>query len=390
MMGARAALRAFELPLVAPLATAHGQIATRQGFLVRIEDAAGRVGYGEASPLPEFGTERRDACERALVASLKAWVESGGVGDAVAVEHVLTKHTEGRPTARAALECALTDLAAQRDDCSLAVHWRRQAGIGGAPAERIDVQALVGGERPRDVFDAARTALGRGHRAYKLKLAASSDSRALGADLERVAALRDAIGASARIRLDANEAWSFETAQRALTRLAGFDIDYVEQPVARDELDALARLDRESPVRVAADEALLGAGLERCLERCAARILIVKPAAIGGFEAARRLVERARSAGLRIVWSSLLDGSVSRLAALQLAAALGSDTEVHGLGTGPWLAADLPGGPEIEAGSLARPQGAGLGLGTVWRDGHVFDAAGPPWLGAARAFGRAR
>ena len=62
----RALVRPFALPLRHPLATAHGPIDLRRGFLVELRDGQGQRGFGEATPLPEFGTEDLRACRAAL------------------------------------------------------------------------------------------------------------------------------------------------------------------------------------------------------------------------------------------------------------------------------------------------------------------------------------
>ncbi|MBW1881988.1 MAG: o-succinylbenzoate synthase [Deltaproteobacteria bacterium] len=375
----RAGIRAFSLPLVAPLSTAHGPIAQRRGRLIRLEDEAGRHGLGEATPLPEFGTEGLEVCERALMGGIAALLELGHASPAQARE-VARRDCSQAPCARAALECAIEDLAAQQASSNLASFWRRRAGLAGEPAKQVAVQALVGGESPDAVAESARQALGRGHHTFKLKLAVSSRARAIEPDLERVAALREAVGSEARLRLDANEAWTRGGAQSALRALADFDIDYVEQPVARGDLEGLRVLDREGPIPVAADEALLGDGLARCLAQRAVSILIVKPAALGGVSVAIRLMSEAQTLGLRIVWSSLLDGAISRSAGCHLAAALGPEAEVHGLATGSLLGRDFV-ASAAEAGALLRcPQAPGLGLG----DAVGFSDDAPLWVGRPR------
>lgn len=406
----RATLREFELPLHRPLATAHGAISTRRGWLVELEDADGRVGYGEATPLPEFGTEDLVACRRFLEGALSRLVERSrpvelteglieflllgggtrGWGEAEVMASVEA------PCASNAVESAFFDLAARRAGRSLASEIRNWAGLPGVPASSVATQALVVGVDPREVSLNAASARSLGFETFKLKLAVNARSRNpafdLDLDLERVAALRESVGPGARLRLDANEAWSVPEARRALDRLERFRIDFVEQPVSRDDLVGLASLGREASIDVAADEALQGAGLTKCLELRAAPILVVKPAALGGVSKAIALCERARRDGLRLVWSTLIDGAVGRAVPLALAAglepmgntAIGArgvgtdglgDEEVHGLGTASLLAADLSKGGLGEgtlSGGRLRPT-KGIGLG--------FDASIPQGLG---------
>lgn len=372
-------IRAFVLPLEAPLATAHGEIGARRGFWVGLEDDAGRWGQGEATPLPDFGTEDLTRCEQSIADGLRALL-SLEAADSASPHDAIARCTDGAPCARAALECAIDDLIAQAAGVSLALLWRRRAGWAGEPIRCISVQALIGAGSPEAIVETASRATRHGYRGYKLKVAAVADAgdfdARLARDVERVDALREAIGPAPRLRLDANEGYAFDEATRALAAFEPFDIDYVEQPVAAADLEGLARLDRESPVRVAADEALLGSGLDRCLEEGAARILVVKPAAIGGFGRALALAEHARTHALRIVWSSLLDGLVSRRAALQLAAGLSPADEVHGLGTGALLSHDL-GVPEIVTkGAVELAATPGLGL-----DASLAEADASIWQG---------
>jgi L-alanine-DL-glutamate epimerase-like enolase superfamily enzyme len=434
----RAGLRPFALPLARGLSTAHGVVTTRRGWLVWLEDEHGHVGLGEATPLADFGTESHTACEAALGRLLSSIVDGDERLLDLALEERLERLAPMRlqtPCAVAAIDTALHDLTARREALSLAAWLRLRAGDSGPPAAEVAVQALIGGETPGQVAEATRRARVAGFTTFKLKLAVSAASRGgarggeapddlhaphargderrdarsdarsegrgdLGWDRARVAALREAAGPEACLRLDANEAWTWAEAAAALESLEPFGIDYVEQPVARGDLESLARLAEESPVAVAADEALLGAGLEACLEREAVSILILKPAALGGIGPVRLLVERVKPAGLRLVWSTLLDGAVARAAVWHLAAGLGPADETHGLATGDWLARDLMPTPAIQAGRLGAPgAGPGLGLrpddasdpgsgsGSGRQDGSSARAAGLPWSGPARHFG---
>ncbi len=380
----RAGLRAFVLPLVSPLETAHGAIAARAGFLVTREDEYGRFGVGEATPLPAFGGEHLDACGEALARALGGLVEGGQQADA-GMRALVAEACGGAPCARAAIETALADLASQRMGVSLARWIRTRAGLTGEPAIHVRAQALVTGADPEAVDASARRARAAGFETFKLKLAVSPAQRDLARDLERVAALRTAIGRAGRIRLDANEAWSRLEAESALARLAPFGIEFIEQPVARRELDDLADLDRAGPIPIAADEALLGGQLEVCLSRRSARIFIVKPAVLGGIPATLELAARAEAAGIRIVFSNLIEGCVGRAAAVALAAGLAPANDVggefHGLGTAHLLARDFEStestGPTASASPAVLHPHAGIGLGVslgpCWAlDGEVF------------------
>jgi o-succinylbenzoate synthase len=355
----RAESTAFSLPLVQALPTAHGRIECRRGHLVVLIDDEGHRGYGEATPLAEFGTEDLSVSRTALARSLADLVRAGENGlDAFLVAN--TRACQDAPCTRAAIETALTDLAAQRARKDLPSWIRERAGLHGTPSVRVPVQAIVSGDDPATVQASAASLLADGFETFKLKLATAGRNVDPGLDRERVAALREVIGPTLRIRLDANEAWTFRQALFAIEALAHFKIDFVEQPVARRDLAALKELDQHAAIPIAADEALLDSGWEACLEMRAASTFVVKPAAIGGIEPSLALFRRAQERDIRIVWSSLLDGVVSRAMALALAAALGSPEEPHGLGTARLLACDLVDEGISKGPSIPVAEGPGL------------------------------
>jgi O-succinylbenzoate synthase len=174
-------------------------------------------------------------------------------------------------------------------------------------------------------------------------------------DADRVAAVRSALGPAGRIRLDANGAWDTDSAVAAIERLAAFDLELVEQPVA--DLGDLARVRRRVAVPVAADESLRSLGDARRLKALdAADVVVVKVQPLGGVRAALRVIE---AAGVPAVVSSLYETSIGLAAGVALAAALPELPFACGLGTGALLAGDVVGVPLIPvAGLLAvrRPE----------------------------------
>ena len=174
----------------------------------------------------------------------------------------------------------------------------------------------------------------------KVKVAERGQS--LDDDLARVAAVREVMGRGARVRVDANGAWSVDDALLALGRLAAHDLEYAEQPCAtveelRDLRMALARNGIDVPV--AADESIRKAEDPlRVRDLEAADVVVVKVAPLGGVRSALAVVE---ACGLPAVVSSALDTSVGIAAGVALAAALPSLEHACGLGTVALLAGDV-------------------------------------------------
>ncbi|WP_425837950.1 o-succinylbenzoate synthase [Microbacterium sp. PA5] len=177
-----------------------------------------------------------------------------------------------------------------------------------------------------------------GCRTAKVKVAERGQH--LSDDVARVRAVRDALGAEGRIRVDANGGWNVDEAERALHALAEFDLEYAEQPCESvGELAELRRRLADWDIPIAADESVRKASDPLEVARAgAADLLVVKVQPLGGIARARAIVE---AAGLPVVVSSALDTSVGLSMGALLAASLPDLDYDCGLGTAALLAADV-------------------------------------------------
>jgi O-succinylbenzoate synthase len=177
-----------------------------------------------------------------------------------------------------------------------------------------------------------------GCRTVKVKVA--EPGQTLAEDVARVAAARAYLGESGRIRVDANGGWNVGEAEHAIHALAGFDLEYVEQPCATvDELAQVRKRVKYMGIPIAADESVRKATDPLEVARAgAADLLVIKAQPLGGISAARKIVAEA---GLPVVVSSALDTSIGLAMGLYLAAAIPELDYDCGLGTAALLAADV-------------------------------------------------
>jgi o-succinylbenzoate synthase len=183
-----------------------------------------------------------------------------------------------------------------------------------------------------------------GCRTAKVKVAEPGQPES--ADVDRVEAVRDAIGRSGNVRIDANGGWDVDTAERMLTALARFDLEYAEQPCP--SLPELATLRRRVNVPLAADESIRRAEDPlRVRAAGAADIVVLKAQPLGGVRAG---LEIAADCGLPAVVSSAVDTSVGLAAGVALAAALPELPYACGLATMSLLAGDVTAQPLAEIG----------------------------------------
>lgn len=205
-----------------------------------------------------------------------------------------------------------------------------------ARRSQVEVNALVPGVPPTEAAALAATAVARGFRALKVKVGDVDG-------LDRVAAVRDAAGPPVRIRVDANGAWDVDTAAAALARMARYDLELVEQPVA--SLEDLAALRRRIDLPLAADEAVRDLADARRLHQVdAADALVLKVQPLGGVAAALAVAEAAR---VPVIVTSMYETSVGLAAGLALAAALDDLPYACGLGTAELFEADVVADPLV-------------------------------------------
>jgi L-alanine-DL-glutamate epimerase-like enolase superfamily enzyme len=258
----------------------------------------------------------------------------------------------------------LLDLEARECGAPLAARLASHAGLTSNPLKPVRVSALLASASLDELASEAEQAVASGFTTLKLKVGASSLER----DRTRLRALRASVDGEVRIRIDANEAWGAAEALRAIDSLAEFDLEFVEQPVAGADLAGLAQVAASSPVPVAADEACADRDSALTLiDRALCPVLVLKPALVGGPQAAMALATRAQAQGLQVVLTTLLDSAIGRAMALHVAAALPSPPAkrgawAHGLATAPLLADDLCEAESFERGTLRVAPAAGLGI----------------------------
>jgi O-succinylbenzoate synthase len=178
---------------------------------------------------------------------------------------------------------------------------------------------------------------GSGCRTAKVKVAEPGQGEA--DDIARVEAVRDALGPGGRVRVDANGAWTPDTAVRMIKALG--ELEYAEQPCAT--LDELAEVRRRVDTPIAADESIRRAEDPlRVRAADAADIVVLKVQPLGGVRAALAVAE---ACGLPVVVSSAVETSVGLAAGLALAAALPELPYACGLGTLSLLEGDVVGEP---------------------------------------------
>jgi O-succinylbenzoate synthase len=251
---------------------------------------------------------------------------------------------------------AWTGLETALVDRQLRAQGRSLAEALGAEPRALDACAVVGlHPDPDATVDAVAGRVAAGYRSVKLKIEP-------GRDLDRLRAVRAAFPALG-LAADANGAYGRDDRDH-LVAVAAVGLDYLEQPLARDDLEGLAALAAALPVPVALDESVGSvADLERAVAAGAGSVLNLKPARVGGLAATLAVVAQARDAGWTLFVGGMLETGVGRAVALAVAS-LDACTWPTDLGPSDrYFAEDVTAPiPLLDGGRLQVPPGPGIGV----------------------------
>jgi O-succinylbenzoate synthase len=272
----------YRLPLTAPLdlqGRESHRLTHRKGLLIRHE-REGRVDWGEAAPLPGFSQEE--------------------------FREVLFRVQESSE------DCASLIMANQTlPEVTDAIEIPVNALLAGSPAAVCAEAEKISAEVP-----VVKVKVGR---------------QRVADDIKWVQQLRALLPSSTRLRLDANQAWSFDEAQTFVQGISEVEIEYLEEP-----LENYRRLPELKGVPIALDESLMDPD-RLCWIECASA-LVLKPTLLGNVEP---LIRQSKGSGRKIVFSAAFESGVGIRNIARTALLFDSKPEAMGLDTYRWLAEDV-------------------------------------------------
>jgi len=346
----------YRVPVEVPVQTSFGILRDRAAVVIRIADDAGHEGLGEVwCNFPTVGPEHRARLVAETIAPLALAPKWGSPAEChrelTRALHILAVQSgEPGPIAQAlaGFDIAMWDLAARRAGMPL---WRM---LGGTSAK---VNVYASGLNPTSPERIASEKAKEGHTSFKLKVGFGAER-----DLANLASMRDALGESATLMADANQAWDVDEAIAMAGRMAGFRLRWLEEPIAADRpLQEWQRLARACAIPLAAGENLRGDDFGRYLDAGVLKVLQPDVAKWGGFSGCLPLGDAA-AAGLAWLCPHWLGGGIGLLATYHLKAALGGDGYAE-VDANPNPLRELLAGelPAVRDGTITLPELPGLG-----------------------------
>ncbi|MBD1843040.1 o-succinylbenzoate synthase [Cyanobacteria bacterium FACHB-63] len=286
-----------------PLKTHHGVWTVREGILIRLEDEAGRVGFGEIAPLEWFGSESiKDAiafCRNAPIVIDSDWIRDIPL-----------------PACQFGFESAAL----------MAV---------GSPLNPPRVGDFESGKVLQhsgllSKVEDWETLWNQGYQTFKLKIAIAP----IETEITTIASLLNQLPKDAALRLDANMGLDESQLRQWLEFCDGYsNIEFIEQPMLEDDFEIMLELSHQYRTPIALDESVATLGQFRdCYDRGWRGIFVIKPAIAGFPSQLRKFCQQHQ---IDSVFSTVFETAIGRQMGLQLAAEL-SDRAV-GYGTTHWF-----------------------------------------------------
>ena len=344
---------ALSLPLARPFKTALRTVDRVEDVAVRILTDSGEVGYGEAPPTAVITGDTTGSILCAVREFIRPALIGMDVEDLEGIQRRLHACVLHNTSAKAAVDMAVYDLWAKRWNAPL---WKL---LGGArPSFETDITISVNpiDQMVTDSLDAVR----RGYHILKIKVGKEGKG-----DVERIAAIRKAVGPKVALRVDANQGWSPRQSVAIITALEdrGLDIDLVEQPVPAGDLDGLRYVTQRVQTAILADEAVFSpADAVKIITTGAADLLNIKLMKTGGIWQALKLCGIAESYGVSCMTGCMLESKLAVTAAAHLCC--GQSVVTMADLDGPSLCAIDPfeGGPIFDEALVTMTDAPGLGI----------------------------
>ena len=327
----------YTLELKRSFGLAVGARRTTPAMLVELEHD-GLIGYGEASMPPYLGETHESA------SAFLSGVDLSRYSPPIDLEQILPaidSITPGNHAAKASVDIALHDWIGKKKGLAWHQIWGLDSGIAMPTSYTISIDS------PDQIREQVREA--GEFNVLKVKLGSDNDR-------EIIQIIREMT--DKHLRVDVNQGWrEKESALRMIEWLARQNVELVEQPLHKDQVDDMSWLKQRSPLPIIADEAVsrlsdirnaseLYHGVNIKLMKCT------------GMHEAHKMIEAARDAGLRVMIGCMTETSCAISAAAQLAP-MADWVDLDGA---LLIRNDPFAGARIISGSVVMPIGPGIGV----------------------------
>jgi muconate cycloisomerase len=277
--------------------------------LVRITDEVGRVGLGEASVTSVWSGETQAGTITMIQEFLAPLIVGADPFDLEWIGHKMDRAAFGNSFAKGAVEMALLDLQGQILGAPV---YKLLGGKDETAGKGVRLKFVVGAVEAKLAAERAKRMVDKGWKAIKVKIGRHEHPRI---DVERLKAVRDAIGPDTWLSVDANGGYTVEQAVWVAPRLEKLDVVLFEQPTRRGDHVGMAEVRQKTGIPIMADESVFTPqdALD-VIRHQAADVLSVYPGKHGGIRPTQQIAKMAEAAGIPCTIGSNLEREVATAA----------------------------------------------------------------------------
>jgi o-succinylbenzoate synthase len=299
----------YTIPMV-PFAIATGTMNHAQNILIHIYVDNGLAGVGECSAFPMIAGETQDTCMVLAKDFAHLW-QGKNAADINARMHELNQFVAGNHTIKSAFDMALFDLAAKTAGLPL---YKFLNGKYFEPESDLTIGIASPEEMAKQAKDFVEN---KKARILKIKVGKKVED-----DIQRVKAIREAIGKNFQIRIDSNQGWDYDSAVVALSEMKQFDIRFCEQPMPKWLDEKLPELRDKTTIPIMADESVFDhRDAQRLIKANACDYINIKLSKAGGIREALKIHDTCATANVPNMLGGMLESRVALSANVHVALA---------------------------------------------------------------------
>lgn len=300
------------VPLKKPFKTALRTVSLAKTVVVKMSFENHTIGWGEAPPTIVITGESTESIEAAIHCVFKPFLIGKSLLNYESILQDMNQLFIHNSSAKAAIDMAVYDGLSQY--CGLPLYQF----LGGYRSE-LETDYTVSVNSPREMAEDAERHKVEGFQILKVKVGNESIHK----DIERIEEIRRRIGKGIKIRLDANQGWSAKQAVFAIRKMEdkGLDIELVEQPVHKDDIEGLKAVTDAVETMIMADESVFTEKQAfQILQTRGADLINIKLMKAGGIHRASKINALAEACGVECMVGSMIETKIGISAAAHFAA----------------------------------------------------------------------
>jgi L-alanine-DL-glutamate epimerase-like enolase superfamily enzyme len=303
-------LFAIHLPLKEPFIVSYKTYSYMPSIIVKVTTDEGMVGYGEGVPDEHVTGETWEGTYEIIKNTLGPVLIGQNPLEIERVHEVMNKAIYGAPTAKAAIDIACFDIMGKK------MQQPVYQLIGGRYHQEFPITHVLSIAEPEEMAAEAVQMIEKGYQSFKMKVGTQVSK-----DVERIQAVRSQVGTEIAIRVDVNQGWvNSATTIAAVEQLRKLGLDWLEQPVAADDIDGMVEVKSKTTIPLMVDEGLKGTReMREIIQKRAADKVNIKLMKCGGIYPAVKLAHQAELAGMECQIGSMVESSIGSAAGFHVA-----------------------------------------------------------------------